>query len=268
MLKINKNIKIKRGCSDIKTIHTQYDYKTYGTQFICHPLDLCRPHAANLFNIEILVNMHMYFQISVEPFAKGTICYDIQHFLNSRQKFGGSAKEMEKDLLAIYAYLILGPDSLTAEIKAWRNATPFGKFKPVIMEFKHYKNNWCWPNPPGKSISDIIDQLLTVGAKESFVWCPNSSWKKKARAVVGKYFGFYPGDEENRYFTYYINYSMANREPSSWNVKINSDPDETFIDFVLRLHSIDFLSQEGKLHLQKRKDSWNGYNLNAQRTEL
>lgn len=239
---------IKRGISTVDTINGCYPYKSYGTQFLCQSLDLCRPHAETLFNIEILVNMHLYFQKSVEPFSTGYTCYDLRYFIARDQIFGGSMRDMKSKLFSVFQYLILGQKG--KEVDAWRAATPFGTLGDVVMEFKHYKNDWVWPI----SCSDfeaIINSLLYVTGKENFEWDCNSCWKSKARAVIGKYFTFPYDDDENRHFAYCINYSIANRESSSWEVKIKSEPNETFVDFVIRLSRYNWLTKEGGNHLEQ-----------------
>lgn len=245
--KLNYRIELKKGYSTRETLTNGKEYKTYGKQLHLCLLDLLRPNAENIFNIEILVNLHMHFVRSTIPYRRVSNVYGLKYLINSEQTFGKSAVEMKESILKILRKLIFDDSLSEDEVCKWRHHTPAAVNSCLNLEFKHYKNWVSWPQ---RGIGTPIDKLLAVDKKEKFEWNPNSHWKEKARAVVGKYFNFYGGDDDKRYFRYCINYSTANREASSWEVIIESNPDESFIDFVIRLSKHNFLTVEGKKHLR------------------
>ncbi len=250
------NIILKKGCSTVESLNSWKEYKSLGTQFYCKLIDLCRPNADKLFNLEILIGIYMYFQKTAQPYYRDGTIYGLKYLINAEQIFGKSEDEMKNRILEIIRTIVFD-SSVSEEILKFREKIKCHHKGELAIDYKHYKNR---KSTSINNLSDIIHRLMTVSPKEKFKWHPNTSWKGKAVDIIGKYFSFYADCEEKKFFNYRINYSTSDRSACSWEVVIQSLPNETFTDFIIRLSQHDFSSKDVIPHLSKT-ESWKYYDL-------
>ncbi len=251
---------MKNIITTIDILRGYKEYKRHGKTISIPLIELFRPQCENLLNIEVLIGIYLYLKRSTKQYAKCGNVYGLRWLTGEGMYgilLGGTRNDMQDKLINVIREMIL-LESTHTEIDEWRRAEEIDINCTHEMTFKHYRNKKSWPLWSGDFDKSLAD-LLAVSKGERFEWNVNSSWKSRARCIIGKYFRIYPDGDSNA-FTYCINYSTTFKEASSWELKILSNPHESFVDFVIRLSKHNFREASILNHIEK--DGVWGYKLN------
>lgn len=206
-------------------------------------IELFRPDEN--FSLSLVANIWCWFFKRINGRNWSRLAGNTADLFHEERCFGTSESHMIQSMLKDIRLAIFRKHSLSPiQDEILHKAYNISIHDIVRFDFPHYASRYS------KGFDrDKLRSFLNWDNKQTFEWCPNSVWKKKAVAVTGKYFKLYHYNAEwcpAPVFIYCINYSTSHNEASSWEMRIQNNPGELLEDFLERLFKINPLTKEGR----------------------
>lgn len=237
---------------------TNFNAKAKGTKrpyipgFKVKLLDLIRPdwHYA-IPNLEQRVNVLLWLCQTSVPFRKGSLYNGLSCLMPDKYRttdnvcLGHGAYEMSGIIQKKVTELLLRIN-VDNDVWLWRQKTGLLDITAeVFIPIRTYRYRAAMPIKSFTSFDDLINNILDTKIK-TLGYSPNSC---HADATIIKSVCFAVGADtkEHRNYCFIINYTTPDHPNGGWEVCVECEPGETFVDFVIRLNAAkDSIYNDGK----------------------